>query len=128
MNACVSDGLSVIQGDADTDLVDYPDGVRLRRAQPDAAGDAQPRRVLEKLARIGRRAIVSIPNFGHWRVRLGLLMTGRMPQTRTLPHHWYDTPNIHLCTIRDFLELCREVNVDVERAIVLSAGGRPLPI
>lgn len=129
VNECVSDGLSVIQGDADTDLDDYPDGAfDYAVLSQTLQATRQPRRVVENLVRIGRRAILSLPNFGHWKVRLGLLLNGRMPQTETLPFHWYDTPNIHLCTIRDFLELCREMNVEVEKAVVLSAGGRPLPM
>jgi methionine biosynthesis protein MetW len=129
VNECVSDGLSVIQGDADTDLDDYPDGAfDYAVLSQTLQATRQPRRVVENLVRIGRHAILSLPNFGHWTVRLGLLMTGRMPQTETLPFRWYDTPNIHLCTIRDFLELCREMKVEVERAVVLSAAGRPLPM
>ena len=127
VNECVSDGLSVIQGDADTDLADYPDGAfDYAVLSQTLQATRHPRRVVENLARIGRRAILSLPNFGHWKVRLSLLASGRMPQTETLPFHWYDTPNIHLCTIRDFLELCHEIDVEVERAVVLGGSGRPL--
>ena len=97
----------MIQGDADTDLADYPDDafdyVILSQT---LQATRQPRVVLEHMLRIGRRAIVSFPNFGHWRVRLQLLFGGRMPETDNLPYSWYDTPNIHLCTIKDFRELC----------------------
>jgi len=127
VNECVSDGLSVIQGDADTDLDDYPDGAfDYAVLSQTLQATRQPRRVVENLVRIGRRAILSLPNFGHWKVRLRLLSAGRMPQTETLPYHWYDTPNIHLCTIRDFLELVQELDVEVERAIALGASGKPL--
>ena len=78
------------------------------------------------MLRIGRRAIVSFPNFGHWRVRLALLATGRMPTTQTLTYQWYDTPNIHFCTIKDFVQLCEAINVKMERAVALDLYGRPL--
>src|SRR5499427_1307714 len=103
VNACVGHGLSVIQGDADRDLDAYPanafDVVVLSQT---LQATRQPRRVLETLVRIGRRAIVSFPNFGFWRVRFGLAVRGRMPVTGLLDHQWYDSPNIHLCTIHDF--------------------------
>ncbi len=125
VNACVSHGLSVIQGDADTDLADYPDEAfdyAILSQTLQATHD--PRRVLSHLVRIGRRAIVSFPNFGYWRVRLGLLLTGRMPVTDTLPMTWYDTPNIHLCTISDFENLCESLGVTVERSLSLDRDGR----
>ena len=107
VNECVAKGLAVIQGDADTDLADYPDDafdyVILSQT---LQATRQPRVVLEHMLRIGRRAIVSFPNFGHWQVRLQLLFAGHMPQTDILPYSWYDTPNIHHCTIKDFRQLC----------------------
>ena len=100
-------GLAVIQGDADTDLADYPDDafdyVILSQT---LQATRHPRVVLEHMLRIGRRAVVSFPNFGHWQVRLQLLFAGHMPQTDILPYSWYDTPNIHHCTIKDFRQLC----------------------
>ena len=103
VNDCVAKGLAVIQGDADTDLADLPGRrLRLRHPQPDPAGDAPARGVLEHMLRIGRRAIVSFPNFGHWRVRWFVACAGRMPVTDTLPYSWYDTPNIHHCTVARF--------------------------
>lgn len=127
VNECVSDGLSVIQGDADTDLDDYPDGAfDYAVLSQTLQATRQPRHVLENMVRIGRHAILSLPNFGHWKVRLRLMTSGYMPRTETLPYHWYDTPNIHLCTIRDFLDLCDELNVVVERAIALDDEGQPL--
>ena len=84
----------------------------------------EPRRVLEHLMRIGKRAIVSFPNFGYWRVRMALVLSGRMPVTSGLPNQWYDTPNIHLCTIRDFAILCRDLGIVIERSLMLAAGGR----
>ena len=128
VNACVSQGLSVIQGDADTDLTDYPAGAfdyAILSQTLQATHD--PRHVLEQLVRIGRRAIVSFPNFGHWQSRLYLVFRGRMPVTDALPASWYETPNIHFCTIRDFSVLCGEVGVTVERALSLDARGRAAP-
>ena len=126
VNSCVRNGLSVIQGDADHDLHDYPshafDYIVLSQT---LQATRNPREVLHHLVRIGRHAIVSIPNFGHWRMRAHLLLQGRMPRTAALPHHWYDTPNIHLCTILDFIELCDEENIAVERSVTLDDLGRP---
>jgi methionine biosynthesis protein MetW len=85
----------------------------------------QPRQVLQHLVRIGRRAIVSFPNFGHWRIRLRLLTHGRMPATPALAHRWYDTPNIHLCTILDFVALCEELGIAIERSVTLDRAGLP---
>jgi methionine biosynthesis protein MetW len=127
VNRCVAKGLAVIQGDADTDLVNYPDDafdyVILSQT---LQATRQPRVVLENLLRIGSRAIVSFPNFGHWKMRLQLLIKGQMPRTENLPATWYDTPNIHFCTIKDFVQLCDEINVKMERAVALDAAGRPL--
>lgn len=124
VNACVRHGLSVIQGDADNDLRDYPsnafDYVVLSQT---LQATRHPHEVLRNLVRIGRHAIVSIPNFGHWRMRLRLLLEGRMPQTSVLPHHWYDTPNIHLCTLLDFIDLCDTEEIKVERSVTLDEQG-----
>src|SRR5215467_6297972 len=110
VNACVRHGLSVIQGDADHDLEDYPsDAFDYVVLSQTLQATHQPKRVLEHLVRIGRRAIVSFPNFGHWRIRWGVLTEGRMPVTPALAHPWYETPNIHLCTILDFVALCDEL-------------------
>jgi methionine biosynthesis protein MetW len=126
VNACVRHGLSVIQGDADHDLDDYPsDGFDYVVLSQTLQATRQPRRVIEQLVRIGRRAIVSFPNFGHWRIRLSLLAKGRMPITPVLTQAWYDTPNIHLCTILDFLALCDELGVVIERSITLDRVGLP---
>ncbi len=125
VHACVSRGLSAIQGDADTDLADYPDAafdyVILSQT---LQATRHPREVLDNLIRIGRHAIVSFPNFGYWRVRLALLWHGRMPVTGCLSYPWHETPNIHLCTIRDFQGLCRECGIAIERSLVLRGGGR----
>ena len=127
VNRCVAKGLAVVQGDADTDLVDYPDDafdyVILSQT---LQATRQPKAVLENLLRIGRRAIVSFPNFGFWKMRLQLLIGGHMPRTENLPATWYDTPNIHFCTIKDFVQLCDEIGVKMERAWALDTCGRPL--
>ena len=120
----VRSGLSVIQGDADTDLKDYPSGafdyVVLSQT---LQATYRPREVVENLVRISRRAIVSFPNFAYWRVRLGLLFFGKMPVTDTLTHNWYDTPNIHHCTVKDFVETCRASGIAIEKAIPLTRSG-----
>ncbi|WP_334176314.1 methionine biosynthesis protein MetW [Pseudoxanthobacter sp.] len=128
VNDCVARGLAVVQGDADTDLADYPDDafdyVILSQT---LQATREPRRVLEHLLRIGRRAIVSFPNFGHWSVRLHLGFLGRMPVTENLPYTWYDTPNIHFCTIRDFVTLSHELNAVIEQGVALNAAGQRIP-
>ncbi len=127
VNESVAKGLAVIQGDADTDLADYPDDafdyVILSQT---LQATRQPRQVLEHMLRIGRHAIVSFPNFGHWKIRLQLLLFGRMPTTDNLPYTWYDTPNIHFCTIKDFRVLCKVAGAKMEKAVALNAWGAPL--
>jgi methionine biosynthesis protein MetW len=126
VNACVGHGLSVIQGDADRDLEAYPTGAfDVVVLSQTLQATRQPRKVLETLVRIGRRAIVSFPNFGFWRIRLHLLLRGRMPVSHLLAYPWYETPNIHLCTIRDFVALCDEIGVRVERSVTLDRHGQP---
>ena len=126
VNAGVRHGLSVIQGDADHDLHDYPsDAFDYAVLSQTLQATYRPRRVLEHLVRIGRRAIVSFPNFAHWRIRLSLLTRGRMPLTPVLAQPWYDTPNIHLCTILDFVALCEELGITIERSVTLDRAGQP---
>ncbi len=129
VNDCVAKGLSVIQGDADTDLIDYPDDsfdyVILSQT---LQATRNPKRVLEQMLRIGRRAIVSFPNFGHWRIRGQLIFRGRMPVTENLPLAWYETPNIHFCTIRDFVALVDEVDAKIDRAVALDSSGAPMRV
>jgi len=129
VNSCVAQGLAVIQGDADTDLVYYPDlAFDYAILSQTIQTTYSPRDVLKQLLRIGRRAVVSFPNFGHWRVRTGLMFGGKMPTTDNLPNRWYDTPNIHLCTIKDFLDLCKDVGAKVERAHALNAYGSKMGV
>ena len=124
VNGCVAKGLSVVQGDADTDLINYPDDsfdfVVLSQT---LQATRHPKLVLERMLRIGRRAIVSFPNFGHWRVRSELMFKGRMPRTETLNYSWYDTPNIHLCTINDFVLMVDELGASIDRAVALDRNG-----
>lgn len=128
VNRCVARGLSVIQGDADRDLGTYPEkGFDYVVLSQTLQATHNPKVVLSELLRIGQRAIVSFPNFGHWKVRLSLLFKGRMPVTKELPYSWYDTPNIHFCTIRDFVTLCDEVGATVERAYALNVTGERIP-
>jgi methionine biosynthesis protein MetW len=125
--SCVARGLAVIQGDADTDLSEYPDdGFDYVILSQTIQATRNPRKVLEQMLRVGRRAIISFPNFGHWRVRTSLLFRGRMPVTENLPDAWYETPNIHFCTIHDFHDLVRDVGAVTERARALDASGHPL--
>ena len=127
VNACVARGLSVIQGDADRDLADYPDGAfDYAILSLTIQATLQPKSVLEQLLRIGRYAIVSFPNFGHWQVRAQLLFTGRMPVTENLPDAWYVSPNAHLCTIKDFSNLCDVLGARVERSVAFNASGQKL--
>jgi methionine biosynthesis protein MetW len=125
VNACVSHGLSVVQGDADTDLKDYPsDAFDYVILSQTLQATRSPKVVLQHMVRIGRRAVVSFPNFGHWRVRLALLTQGRMPSSKALPDWWFETANIHLCTIRDFLLLCADLGITVERGLALDNSGQ----
>lgn len=126
VNQCVARGLSVVQGDADTDLADYPDdGFDYAILSQTIQATMNPREVLKQLLRIGKHAIVSFPNFGHWRIRSQIMFKGRMPVTENLADAWYETPNIHFCTIKDFVALCDELDAKVERSIALNAqGGR----
>lgn len=129
VNACVARGLSVIQGDADNDLGDYPDqAFDYAILSLTIQATRYPKTVLENLLRIGRHAIVSFPNFGHWEIRAKLLFTGRMPRTRNLPEPWYFSPDAHLCTIADFADLCAFVDAEVERAVAFNSSGHRLPI
>jgi methionine biosynthesis protein MetW len=127
VNESVAKGLAVIQGDADTDLASYPDDVfDYVILSQTLQATRHPRVVLEHMLRIGRHAIVSFPNFGHWRIRINLMLTGQMPRTDNLPDTWYDTPNIHFCTIKDFRQLCPVVGAKMERAVALNAWGKSL--
>jgi methionine biosynthesis protein MetW len=125
VSAAVSRGLSVVQGDADSDLADYPDNsFDYAILSQTLQTTHRPDLALEHLLRIGTRAFVSFPNFAQWRIRFAHMFGGRMPVTKQLPDRWYDTPNIHHVTIDDFRSFLAERNVKIEGAWFLS-GGKP---
>ena len=115
---CISKGLSVIEGNAETELHQFPDQsfdfVVLSQA---LQAFYSPENVLKDLLRIGKSVIVSIPNFGYWKVRTSLLVFGSMPVTKTLPDTWYNTPNLHLCTIKDLFKFCLEKNINMDKVV-----------
>jgi methionine biosynthesis protein MetW len=129
VHACIAKGLTVLQGDIDEGLRDYPDRsfdfVILNQT---LQAVKKPDVVLSEILRVGEKGVVGLPNFAFWRMRLDLMFNGRMPKTDFLPYDWYDTPNIHFCSVLDFDEYCRKKNVTVERRIYLSTdrGGRVL--
>ncbi len=127
VNSCVAKGLFVVQGDADNDLNEYPDNtfdyVILSKA---LQAMHQPREVMLNLLRIGKRAIVTIPNFGQWRVRFSLLTRGRMPVTKALDKTWYNTSNIHFCTITDLFDLIEQENLKVAEFVPHMSDGTRL--
>jgi len=126
---CIYKGLSVIEGNAETELHQFPtksfDFVILSQT---LQAMMKPKDILSELLRIGSKAIVSFPNFGHWKIRLQLLISGKMPVTESLPYTWYDTPNIHFFTIKDFLNLCNEMNIVIEKSIGLTSKGKQFDI
>ena len=117
---CVSKGLTVIEGNAELDLKQFPndsfDYVVLGQT---LQAFVNPEIVIKELLRVGKKAIVTIPNFGHWKVRLNLLIKGTMPVTKTLPNRWYDTPNIHMCTIKDFVKFSKIKNFKIFKSLAL---------
>ena len=124
VNECVAKGLAVVQGDADADLANYPnDAFDFVILSQTLQATRQPRVVLEHMLRIGSHGIVSFPNFGHWKIRLQLFFGGHMPRTDNLPYAWWETPNIHFCSIKDFRELSNAVGARMERAVALNAWG-----
>lgn len=126
IEACIGKGLSVFHGDLDEGLADYADGSvdvvilafslqQLRR----------PRLVVREMVRVGKLAVVSFPNFAHWSARAQLCFKGKMPVSRELPYQWYDTPNIHLCTVKDFRDLCRQEGLHIEHEFHLRRFDKP---
>ena len=117
---CIGKGLTVIEGDAEKDLSQFPDAsfdfVILSQT---LQAFLNPEKVISELLRVGKKAIVTIPNFGYWKVRLHLLITGTMPITRTLPDEWFNTPNIHMCTIKDFFNFCYSRKINLYKSIAL---------
>ena len=120
VHTCISKGLTVIEGDAEFDLKQFPD----KSFEYVVLGQTlqafiNPEIVIKELLRVGNKAIVTIPNFGHWKVRLNLLVQGTMPVTKTLPNEWYNTPNIHMCTIRDFFRFSKTMNFKIFKSLAL---------
>ena len=129
VNDCVTRGLSVVQGDADVDLADYPDdGFDYVILSQTLQATRNPRHVLEQMMRIGKRAIVSFPNFGHWRIRWQLALRGHMPLTQNLSYAWYETPNIHLCSIRDFVSLVDLIDAHIVKAVAMDRNGAQMRV
>lgn len=127
VNACVRKGLSVVQGDADADLSDYPDkGFDYAILSQTLQATHRPKLVMEQLLRVGKKAVVSFPNFAYWRCRAYLALNGRMPMTSSLDYAWHETPNIHFCTLRDFTVLCEELNIRIERSTIVGNNGQIL--
>ena len=118
---CISKGLTVIEGDAESDLFQFPDSsfdfVVLSQT---LQAFLNPEKVLDELLRVGKKAIVTIPNFGHWKVRIDLLLKGTMPITKSLPHEWHNTPNLHMCTIKDFFNFCDSKKIKFIKSLALN--------
>ena len=124
---CIYKGLPVIQGDAETELYQFParsfDYVILSQT---LQAFYKPDKVLKELLRIGKSVIVSIPNFGYWKVRISLLFFGKMPMTKSLPNTWYDTPNLHMCTIKDLFSYCEDQNINIKKVIGVNENNTSL--
>ena len=118
---CIAKGLSVIEGDAEKELIQFPeksfDYVVLSQT---LQAFLNPEEVLNQLLRIGKQTIISIPNFGHWKIRLHLLFKGTMPVTKNIPYDWYNTPNLHMCTIQDFVDFCDKKNIKIDQSMCLT--------
>ena len=118
---CISKGITTIEGDAEKDLIQFPnksfDYVILSQT---LQAFLNPQLVINELLRVGKQAIVTIPNFGYWKIRLHLLLKGTMPVTKTLPNEWYDTPNLHMCTIKDFVEFCKKNEFKLNKSLALN--------
>ena len=120
---CISKGLTTIEGDAEKDLIQFPnnsfDYVILSQT---LQAFLSPERVINELLRVGKQAIVTIPNFGYWKIRLHLLLKGTMPVTKILPNEWYDTPNLHMCTLKDFVKFCNKNNFNLNKSLALNGN------
>ena len=118
---CLSKGLTVIEGDAENDLKQFPDlSFDYVILSQTLQAFLNPEIVIKELLRVGKRAIVTIPNFGHWKVRIDLLIKGTMPVTKSLPNEWYNTPNLHMCTIQDFYNFCEKRNIKIYKSLSLN--------
>ena len=121
IQSCIEKGLTVIEGNAEIDLGQFPDkSFNYVILSQTLQAFLNPEKVLYELLRVGSKAIVTIPNFGHWRVRIDLLFKGTMPVTENLPNDWYNTPNLHMCTIKDFVIFCKQRELRITKSISLS--------
>ena len=127
VETCISKGLSVIEGNAETELYQFPDQsfdyVVLSQT---LQAFYKPDKVLNELLRIGKSVIVSIPNFGYWKVRTSLLFFGKMPITKTLPNTWFNTPNLHMCSIKDLYNYCEDQNINIKKVIGINENNTSL--
>ena len=115
---CISKGLSVIEGNAETELAQFPDkAFDFVVLSQTLQAFYHPDNVLDELLRIGKKVIISIPNFGYWKIRASLLFFGKMPMTKSLPNTWYNTPNLHMCSIKDFYQFCEKKNIKIDKII-----------
>ena len=113
---CLAKGISVIEGDADTDLYDYPDKLfDYSILTYTLQATKSPKTVMQQLVRISKKAIISFPNFGHWKIGASLLLNRKMPVSKKLSYSWHETPNLHFCTINDFIDLCEELEIKIEK-------------
>ena len=118
---CLAKGISVIEGDADKDLYDYPDKIfDYSILTYTLQATKSPKTVMQQLVRISKKAIISFPNFGHWKICASLLFNRKMPVSEKLSYSWHETPNLHFCTINDFIDLCDEINITIEKSGNLS--------
>ena len=121
VQTCISKGLTVIEGNAELDLKQFPnDSFEYVVLGQTLQAFINPEKVIKELLRVGKKAIVTIPNFGHWKVRLNLMIQGTMPVTKTLPNKWYNTPNIHMCTIKDFFKFSEIINFRIFKSLALT--------
>ena len=117
---CIAEGLSVIEGNAEDDLKQFPDlSFEYAILGQTLQAFYKPEKVLDDLLRVSKKAIITIPNFGYWKIRIHLLLKGTMPVNKHLPNEWYNTPNLHMCTIKDFVNFCNKKNINLVRSIAL---------
>ena len=120
VQTCISKGLSVIEGDAESDLKQFPDlSFEYAILGQTLQAFYNPEKVIDDLLRVSKKAIITIPNFGYWKIRIHLLLKGTMPVNKHLPNEWYNTPNLHMCTIKDFFNFCIKKNINLFRSIAL---------
>ncbi len=125
VSKCLAAGLSVMQGDVNTDLEHYPsDSFDYTLLTHTLQVTKHPDLVLKEMLRIGKKAIVGVPNFGYWRNRWQLLLNGKMPVTKKLSYEWFETPNIHFCTIRDFVTLCKDLDIKIEKRLAINSANK----